>query len=351
MGDKQRDFTPAKTVLLTGAGFTKPFGGFLADEMWAVILNQPEIRQYPDLRKRMLKELNYETLYDEVLASDNYTTGGKEKPAFRKAIRNAYQRMHQNICQDDVRHRNSASGACRSFVARFAGSGGERGFFFTLNHDLFMERFYLNKKVESQVRIPGLRPRPKWFNGHLGSRLEQDDYVRLPPREMVEQEKERFWVRSSEHFVFIKLHGSYGWVTRRDGTDCMAIGHAKTEIIKHEPLLQWYLSLFEEVLRSRERNLVVIGYGFRDEHINNVIADAVRNQGLRLHVVSPIPPRDFREMLSPVHDPGLQLGRPRGNDLWNGLVGYYQASVDVFYDKNGNLTPSGRAFFLDLGLN
>lgn len=354
MNPSERYFSPAKTVLLTGAGFTKPFGGFLADEMWAVILNQPEIRQYPDLRRRMLEELNYETLYDEVLTSDNYRTRDREKCAFRTAIRNAYQHMHENICRDDVRHRSSASGACRSFVARFAGSAGEKGFFFTLNHDLFMERFYPNEKVESQVRIPGLPPKPKWFNGHLGPKLEQDDqddYVRLPRREMVEQEKERFWARSSERFAYIKLHGSYGWITRRDGTDCMVIGHAKTEIIRNEALLQWYLSLFEEVLQTGERNLVVIGYGFRDEHINNVIADAVRNHGLRLHVVSPMPPRDFREMLFPVHDPVGQLGRPRGEDLWDGLFGYYGASVTNFYDKNESLTPIGRAFFRDLGLN
>ena len=31
-------------VLLTGAGFTKTFGGYLASEMWATILNQPEIQ-------------------------------------------------------------------------------------------------------------------------------------------------------------------------------------------------------------------------------------------------------------------------------------------------------------------
>jgi hypothetical protein len=32
-------------VLLTGAGFTKTFGGYLASEMWATILNQPEVLQ------------------------------------------------------------------------------------------------------------------------------------------------------------------------------------------------------------------------------------------------------------------------------------------------------------------
>jgi len=358
MNPNERHFRPAKTVLLTGAGFTKPFGGFLADEMWAMILNQPEIRQYPKLREHMLEELNYETLYDKVLTSDNYTSD--EKRAFRVAIRNAYQRMNEDICQDDVWHRSSASGVCRSFVARFAGSGQERGFFFTLNHDLFIERSYTNEKVELMITIPGLPQKPKWFNGQLGSKLDSDDRVRLPQRERVEQEKERFWAKSSERFMYIKLHGSYGWETTKDGTDCMVIGHVKTGIIENEPLLKWYLSLFEEVLHAEERNLVVTGYGFRDPHINKLIANAIRDTGLRLHVVSTMLPRDFKERLLPVHAVSAESTQwdnfseeDKDRDvLWKALSGYYPASMIDFYDeKTGNLTPRGRAFFRDLGLN
>jgi hypothetical protein len=55
-------FKPAKNVLLTGAGLTRNFGGYLAAEMWAVIFRQPEIRRYPNLRKRMLEGLDYEAL-------------------------------------------------------------------------------------------------------------------------------------------------------------------------------------------------------------------------------------------------------------------------------------------------
>ena len=55
-------------VLLTGAGFTKSFGGYLASEMWAAILNQPEIQNSPALLKRMreLETLDYELLYEEI---------------------------------------------------------------------------------------------------------------------------------------------------------------------------------------------------------------------------------------------------------------------------------------------
>jgi hypothetical protein len=55
-------------VLLTGAGLTKNYGGYLASEMWATILNQPEVQDSPELLKGMrdLEHLDYETFYEEI---------------------------------------------------------------------------------------------------------------------------------------------------------------------------------------------------------------------------------------------------------------------------------------------
>lgn len=347
MNPNERHFRPAKTFLLTGAGFTKPFGGFLADEMWAVILNQPEIRQYRELRELMLEKLGYETLYYEVLASNDYTRDAKN--AFTTAIQNAYHRMHESICgKNELRDLARASQVCTTIIERFAGKEKEheKGLIFTLNQDLFVERFYSAENL--LMRIPGLH-NPRWFNGQLGSRLAENDRVQLPDERMVEEEKARCWAKSAERLVYLKLHGSYGW-RARDGDEIMVIGHAKMKLIEREPLLRWYFSLFEEVLRDEEQNLVAIGYGFGDEHINEVIADAILKHRLRLYVVSTKLPKDFRGMLCPVHGLG-QWPKPRGEDLWKGLFGYYQASVTDFYDDNGGLTPIGNAFFRDLGLN
>jgi hypothetical protein len=347
MNDNKKYFTPARTVLLTGAGFTHSFGGYLASEMWAAILNQLEIRENEKLRRHMLEELNYETLYDEVLASGAYKD--QEKHALTEGIRRAYKQMDEFIFQQgDRKKRSHASRVFQSFICRFAGSAKDRtrGFFFTLNQDLFVERFYT--AGDPLIKIPGVH-HPKWFNGQLGSTLEEGDRVLLPEENTVEKVKSNFWDKSLERFAYIKLHGSYGWKAK-NGTDRMVNGHAKTEIIKKEPLLQWHLSLFEDVLREPERNLVVIGYGFGDKHINDVIAAAIRDHGLKLFVVSPKQPRDFREMLSPVNAV-VERVRPRGDELWQGLFGYYRGSGTDLYQEDGlQLKPLGQLLMRDLKL-
>ncbi len=80
---------PARNVLLSGAGFTKNFGGYLGPEMWSVIFSQNEISRQPELRKYLLNNLDYETVYQEVLDSDELDEGVK-KPSvqpFRRPTR------------------------------------------------------------------------------------------------------------------------------------------------------------------------------------------------------------------------------------------------------------------------
>jgi hypothetical protein len=113
-------------------------------------------------------------------------------------------------------------------------------------------------------------------------------------------------------------------------------------------LLKWYMSLFDEVLKEPKRNLVVVEYGFGDKHINNVIADAIRDCELRLYVISPKLPSEFRETLTPLNSFPTGPDVHRGTELWEGLFGYYRSMVTEFCDENGQLTTQGRAFFHDL---
>ena len=166
-------FTPARTLVLTGAGFTKSSGGFLASEMWAEIFNQPEVQQSPRIRQAMLRQLDYESLYSDVGAGSGYSPD--ERRALTNATRNAYLRMHRVLCAGPGQT-SDAFGVCQHFLSRFGGRDRSRGFIFTLNQDLFIETFY---RHDRQISIPGLN-HARWFSQHVDSALDDSHSVRLP---------------------------------------------------------------------------------------------------------------------------------------------------------------------------
>ncbi|HEY6921893.1 MAG TPA: SIR2 family protein [Steroidobacteraceae bacterium] len=115
-------------------------------------------------------------------------------------------------------------------------------------------------------------------------------------------------------FNLIKLHGSINWRTA-DGAQSMVMGGRKALTISRSPLLGWYSRVFESVLSSGDIRLMVIGYGWGDDHINQTIADAVRDHGLQIYSWNPAIPRD---MLN---------GKPRASDILPGIMGYTQRSM------------------------
>lgn len=60
---------PMKTtdlVLLTGAGFTKNFDGFLGKEMWAKVFNNHLIQSNEKLRILLQDDYDFESVYSKV---------------------------------------------------------------------------------------------------------------------------------------------------------------------------------------------------------------------------------------------------------------------------------------------
>lgn len=99
-------------------------------------------------------------------------------------------------------------------------------------------------------------------------------------------------------------------------------------------------------------NLVVVGYSFRDEHINNWILQRL-SQGLSLHVVNPKPMADFRDSLVNLHgnNPIFQPLSSQMQEIWDKLGPYYPYSVPDFFVKNHTkLTPEGERFFDSIGV-
>jgi len=346
-----RSYEPSEVVLLTGAGFTKTFGGYLGSEMWAAILNQPEIRDDNDLRGEMLNNatLNFEEVYHIVQHSQTYTPA--QKKALTSAVRRVYQEMDQILCAT----KSQTAISCQRFIGHFGGPDKEtRGFFFTLNQDLFIERFYLESGDDrSTIRLPGVTRVQHWFRGVIGpveGLMDDKKGILLPNENTLAEHQKRFWTKGTGRFMYIKLHGSYAWRSA-DGSDAMVIGHGKKGAIDKEPLLKWYMSLFKEVLCAGGRKLVVIGYGFGDDHINEVIANAIEKHELKLIVINPTQPVEFRDQLQGIHGKNVKQVA-HGQTIWNGLATYYPNLVTEFYETaTSSLPPRGQTFVGSLRLN
>jgi hypothetical protein len=80
----------------------------------------------------------------------------------------------------------------------------------------------------------------------------------------------------------------------------------------------------------------VIGYGFADKHINDVIAQAVESSGLRVSIIDPTPSDLMRTRLE------------RGNwpQIWRGVSGYYTRPLaEALREGSGEWTTLMRSFF------
>lgn len=328
----------AKTVLLTGAGFTKNFGGFLSNEMWAKIFNCREVQNKPTLKNILLNDFDYESVYHKVYDGD-YTD---EKEAINTAIFEAYSKLDviaQNYIPATDASKSEILHGARKIIDRFTWENSQIDFFFTLNQDLFIERLISDTK--KRISNPGISRRivnPLFINARLP--LKSDDFIKVPTKDELDTTRHATTLSHIE-LNYIKLHGSFGW--ENSGiSNKMIIGRNKEKKIANEPILFWYFELFKQVLFYGERKLLIIGYGFRDSHINEVILEAIARYGLKLYILSPADPAAFKNELSNV---------AQGGQIFQGLSGYFQASFVVLFPPDGSNTHAWtelqESFFID----
>jgi SIR2-like domain len=344
MGSQEYWYEPYDIILLTGAGFTKTYGGYLASEMWAAILNQVEVQKDSKLRAEMLNNLDFESFYYKVQSSTDYTDEQRER--LTEAIRKAYEGMDTILRGLNSNMSETAYGVCRSFLRIFAAETRQKGFIFTLNQDLFVERFYSNDDHTRSLGIPGLPTDSNWFRGDHKFAFDKNTSSILPDEARLQKIKNTFWSKGTGQLKYVKLLGSYGW-TVAAGSNAMVLGQNKASTIEKEPLLSWYGDLFREVLLWEKRKvLVVIGYSFRDPHINRVIADGIRKGVLQLCIISPQTPESFQNDLCGAHGFNVET-KPEADCLWTGICQYWPNKVTDFYDStiSTTLRLQGNALF------
>ena len=199
------------------------------------------------------------------------------------AIRSMFDDMNRGFLSDDFQFELTnevGSNSILQFLARFDA-------IFTLNQDLLLEIGYCrpvghipqayNQRwsgldfpgTETRVQPTPLGPTSRW----AGSRCPSRDVQSVSPANAHTQ-------------PIYKLHGSSNWVDER-GQPLLVMGGDKSGSIQGSRILSLYMQEFERRLREPDTHIMIIGYGFGDNHINLALNQAAESGGLKAFIIDP----------------------------------------------------------------
>ena len=284
--------TGAETCFLLGAGCSVCAGKPMIGALTQSVLNDADDKlkaQFGDLRTAGDRPATVEDLinflirYREILCTiataDEHNISVAEIDAWLEAIK---KRIVTEVADDWA-----ASDYHRRFLLRVVGQRqrGPRDIF-SLNYDTLVEASLDELRIHY---VDGFRGSNRaWFDPETF-----DDAV------------------GGASYRLFKLHGSVNWTRDEDGH--IRRGRNANDDAANEPIVvypseQKYLqtqygiyetlmSRFRDRLRSSNVNncLVVLGYSFNDDHINEAISDAVTSRGSNLTIISFIGPEDDRD--------------------------------------------------------
>jgi hypothetical protein len=268
-------------ILLTGAGFSRNWGGWLASEAFEYVIGRQEVGA--TLRSRLWKDKwegrGFEETLGELQAqfkSHRRLADGEMLTQFMTALMAMYREMNTAFTQTQFILGTDARYSIVDFLARF-------GAIFTLNQDLLLERHYLPNGTSiaagrrfSGAYSPGLEP---WDKALPCDLMGQPWVVSKSVDPIPSQTKDGMQ-------PYFKLHGSSNWVNK-DGTPLLVLGGSKSIEIDNQPLLRWYQDQFNKSIQAANAKLMIIGYSFGDKHINDLIQTAATRGQLKIFIIDP----------------------------------------------------------------
>jgi len=262
-------------ILLLGAGFSRNWGGRLATEVRAELQSVLHADQY---LARLVQQRDFETALSIVQGEYDQRQSPQTEQRLRTmqdAISGVFGRMNAAFMRrSSMEFGNDIAFSIRKYLTKFDA-------IFTLNQDLLIE-------FKHRPNDPGI-----WYGSKFdGYEIPGMREVR-PPNAPMEFDRVRSkWHPTGDNRLnlrmqpYFKLHGSSQWETS-DATAMLVIGSAKVAAINRLAVLRWYWEQFLYYLSLPDTRLVVIGYGFADDHINKAILDAAAKGLLRMFVVHP----------------------------------------------------------------
>jgi hypothetical protein len=261
-----------KHLLLTGAGFSRSWGGWLASEAFEYLLGSIYIDDPLRAKLWQTKERGggfEDTLFELQTAHAQQTHGLPEQQlrAMTNAVMAMFAEMAVGFAKSPFDDRDRFP--IKDFLAKF-------DVIYTLNQDTLLEHHYIG---------------PRWGEHHAGSVLPgirskgvdldigQNRYAMFEPDPAI-------FKMPDDHQPYIKLHGSFNWL-QNEGS-LLILGGNKAANIRTFPVLEWYHQMFRDDLESEDVRLMVIGYSFNDPHINDAITTAIaKARNMKVFIIDP----------------------------------------------------------------
>lgn len=296
-------------VLLLGAGFSRNWGGWLADEAFEYLIGCQKVT--PSLRSRLWRHHLARTGFEGALAElQGDPTVAEERLTLLECIKEMFSDMNRGFANNlNFNLNNQTQRLLSTFLHRF-------DTIFSLNQDLLLEMHYLSENLTlshsrqwSGYQFPGMRRVSAAQNSAIENR--PGIWVPLPAT--------GFKVNPKSQPIF-KLHGSSNWQTE-EGAEILIMGGAKEALAAHYPILGWYQTEFGRRLSLPNTRLMTIGYSFRDDHINKAIQTARARGELKLFIIDPLGVEVLKDKRNTGYD----------NDAHQYVVGASRRTLDKIF--------------------
>jgi hypothetical protein len=275
--------------ILTGAGFSANWGGWVSSEFWQRLIAKIEDES---LRHWLegYRSKGFETaLFDAKKKSEDESEWKNHYKSLISITNSLFEKMNSRLI--------SSEGVDSNNELKFQKFFGRFDAVFTTNQDLLVEsRFgmnlmsgglFRNKQIKGNKQnkrgwyIPGLKIKP--YPPGNEPTLRENPWIDIycPDNNSIRELKEQL-----DCVPYVKLHGSSNFETE-DGSEIMILGGEKEEQIQETPLMNFYFKILRDKLFSPNSRILIVGHSLSDVHINKIIFEAIEKYRLRFYLWTP----------------------------------------------------------------
>lgn len=178
---------------------------------------------------------------------------------------------------------------------------------FTLNQDTLLEDYYVGNVRWSEKWSGSYLPYMEPLHSEVQTDRRTGDTPMTPAIHLAS---------SPELQPYYKLHGSYTWFSGADRL--LVMGGNKTETIRTSSVLKKYHQELAQQLAIPNTRLMVIGYSFGDQHINEIICKAADAEQLQIFIIDSLGV-DVLNKQRP--GPGIRFPEPLVDRLSGAIIG------------------------------